>query len=727
MHWKPLTLAAALATAHSALAQTPAAAEPAPAEAPPAEAAAEAESVTLAPVVVTGQREDAYVIGNSRTAGKSEAPIKETPATVNVVTRELLDDRAPRNFIEALRTVPGISATSARISTQNLLSRGFSLRQAGGEFRNGLRHFENSNLAPEITNVERFELLKGPASVLYGIGGLGGVMNVVTKQPEATPRTWLEATGGSYDFYRGAIDSTGALDGAGVWSYRFNAHVENVASFQDDVNQQSLVIAPTLAWQPSARTRASFGIEFVRGDLHGNVTGQPADGTVLASPNGPIPRERQIFDTNFNRIARDISYTTWLIDHELNAVWSLHQGFLLAENHKNDLVESNMTGFVGGLSGERRFVQRAATPFAADFRSYALDNHALAKFSTGSVRHELLVGADWYRAENTGFGQRASLPDLDLRNPVYGVQPTSGFTVTSNTEGAQQWFGAYVQETLIPLPELRILAALRATKIKTETINKLNPAASRVADDTPITPRLGVVYTPLAPVSLFASYSTSFVPIANSDRNGVAFEPEEGESVELGIKTEWLDGALSQTLAVFDMKRENVLTTDPADPRFSIQTGEQTSRGVELEVAGAPLPGLDFTAAYTYLDTEVSRDNRLLVGQPLRGVPQHQASVWASYALRGEKFRGLGFGAGLFYEDERWGELVTPANAATIGFNIPSYVRADAAIYWRQPRYELQLNVNNIADADYFSGVLSRNLVYRGDERTVSLTLRHQL
>ncbi len=359
------------------------------------------QPVVLPVITVTANpsNEIGYKADSATTATKSDTPIALTPATVNVVTRELLDDRRPRNFVEALRTVPGINATSPRISTQNSLSRGFSLRQAGGEFRNGLRHQENSNLAPEITNVERFELLKGPSSVLYGLGGLGGMLNVITKTPQPSRSLMLEQSVGSWDYYRTAVDLTGPIDKEGVWSYRFNGSFEDTGYFQDFVDQETILASPVLAWRPSADTSLVFDFEFLRGDYHGNVTGLPADGTVLPSPIGKIPISRSIQDPNFNRITREQYYAGYQFDHRFSDSLSLHQGFLAAYSDQPAFHESGMTGFVGGFTGPRQVVQRRALLSDGWWNSFALDTSVLGKFKTGPVRHELLGGFDLYRTD----------------------------------------------------------------------------------------------------------------------------------------------------------------------------------------------------------------------------------------------------------------------------------------------------------------------------------------
>jgi iron complex outermembrane receptor protein len=686
-----------------------------------AAAAPVAESSDSETIVVTGQR-----VTDVSGAGKTDTPIKEIPYSINVIDRELLDLRLPRNFVEALRTTPGLTQTSPRISTQNLRSRGFSLRQAGGEYRNALRHYSQSNLAPELTNVERFELVKGPASVLYGIGGLGGALNVVTKVPNPEPRYEVEAGIGSYGFYRGAVDLNMPLGDA--WSVRLNAHRERTGSYQDFVDQDSQLVAPTLAWRPDDDTSLVLDFEYLKADLSGNRTGTPYDGAVVLGPNGRYDRSLQLFDPNFNEIVRVQYYAGYQFDRKLSDTLKFHSGLLYAWSDPNRSLSSDPTSFVGGFTGPRRVVNRTLGRFAQDWNSLAWDNNLTATFATGPIRHELLAGFDYFRHNDVGTGESASIAPLDIFAPVYGLTQTTPFVQTSSSRAYQKWWGVYLQHTLIPHDSLRILLSGRFTDIETISENRRNQALTRRAKDKPFVPRVGVVWTPVEPLSLYASYSESFTPVTGLAFDGTPFVPETGSSYEGGAKLSLAGGRMSATVAVFDMARQNVLTADPVPGRigFSVQTGESTSKGTEVEIDGEVLPGWRLTASYAFLDTEISKDNSLLVGQPFAGIPRNAFNLFTTYRIGSGSLEGLGVSAGLFNESRRWVQLVTPANAATNGLFIPGYTRADAGISFRRAAYDVTLSVNNVFDRTYFSGVLGRFNIYYGEGRNVTAALRYR-
>jgi iron complex outermembrane receptor protein len=210
-------------------------------------------------------------------------------------------------------------------------------------------------------------------------------------------------------------------------------------------------------------------------------------------------------------------------------------------------------------------------------------------------------------------------------------------------------------------------------------------------------PRVGIVYQPIQPVSLYASFSRSFNPATPGTilASGEAAAPERGTQYEVGIKTEFLQGRLSSTLAFYDLARSNVLTPDPNNPFASVQTGKQRSRGIELDVAGEILPGWRVIASYAYTDAKITQDNEYDVGNRLINVPENSASLWTTYEFQKGSLKGLGFGVGLRYVGERQGDLEN-------SFALPSYLRTDAAIHYRRNKFRAALNVSNLFDIEYF-------------------------
>jgi iron complex outermembrane receptor protein len=670
---------------------------------------AQGEVLPMEPITVQERAAPGYVVREATTATKTDTPLMLTPATVNVVPQELIEDRKATRIEEALQTVPGVSTTSTRIVTQNLDSRGFNARQTGNVFRNGLRFAPNSNIAPELMNLERFEVLKGPASTLYGISGLGGIINVVTKRPFAEP-TWVgEGWAGMYDFYRGAVDLNTPLNANRTLLVRLNGGYETSGSFTDFLEYDRYVVAPAFTVRLTPRTTLTLDLENVYLDNSPNEQGLPAVGTALPNPNGAIPRNRYVGEPN-QFIRRNQLFTGYLLDHRFNEAWSVHQGF---QYHAIDDRTRDVN--TRGLTADQRSVTRGFFAFDTDSDALALDTYVNGKFTTGPVGHDLAMGVDLYQEESRGIGSSASIAPLDLFQPVYGASP-GPLSPLSNTKAEQQMLGLYVQEQVLLFETLRLLLSGRMTIAATENRNRLSGITTK-ADDVAFTPRFGLVYTPITRLSLFFSYAESFFPALGSTVAGTPFEPETGVAYEGGIKTAWFDGSLLATASVFHMTRQNVLTTDPNNPGFRIQTGEQRSQGIEAQLQGTPLSGWNVTLGGAYLDAKVTKDNTIPVGSRIRSVPELSASLWTTYELQEGQMRGLGFGGGLFYVGRRSGDALNT-------FNLPSYVRGDLVLFYRQPHYEVGLNIKNIANTDYFAGSLSRNLVYLGEPLSVIGSVR---
>lgn len=604
--------------------------------------------------------------------------------------------------------------------------RGFDLRNFG-EYRNGLRRFQDFNLAPEIANIERIELLKGPASLLYGISGPGGLLNVVTVVPGtgANVSGGVELSSGSFDFWRGVADVTVPIsDNDGV-SVRFTASLESTGGFQDFVDQDTALVSGALAWRPDDRTELVADIEYVNANFDNNVNALPADGVAIPSPNGPIPRSRAILDTNWNNLLREQIQLGGRLRHQFNDNLRISAGYLHSFSPQNRLVESFATGFAGGFEGPRQEVTRNARTRLADYGAHSLDINLAADWSAGGWEQRTVFGVDYYRSSVTDLAIDVTLPTLDLNNPVYGVAPISAERRPIDQYSRQQWIGLYADHQLIISDQFRLVAGARWSSVITRNDNRLNPLLTRRAVDRPVTWRGGAVWQPSSAITLFVQYSTSFNPVLGADAAGRSFEPEAGHSFEIGARTQLYGDRAALTVSFFDIERSNVTNADPDNPGFSIQTGRQRSRGAEVELIGEVVPNLSLTLAYAWLDTSIVADTRLLVGQPFQGVPEHNGSLFAKYRVNAGMLEGLGFGLGVFGESSRPGQFRSAAAPGT-GFDVRGYVRADATLSYTKQNWEAALAVVNLTDRDYVSGVISRTIVYRGDPRTATLSVRRR-
>jgi iron complex outermembrane recepter protein len=306
---------------------------------------------------------------------------------------------------------------------------------------------------------------------------------------------------------------------------------------------------------------------------------------------------------------------------------------------------------------------------------------------------------------------------LDSLNPNYNI-PTPEFIPSFKFDPIIESYGLYVQNQVALNDQLRLLIGGRYDWVTNDTeIANFGSFGNAIDDpvqsDGAFSPRIGLVYQPGDIVSLYASYSRSFRQSIGVNPDGRVFEPTRGTQYEVGIKTNWLDNRLSATLAAYYLTRTNVVTPDPDNPVFSVQTGEQRSQGIELDVQGEILPGWNLIASYAFTDAEVIADNSTPVGNRLANVPRNQASLWTTYTIQKGALRGLGFGLGLFYVGERQVDL---ANS----FELDDYLRTDLALYYRRGRFRGAINVRNLFDIDYAGYGISRNSAQRGDPFTIT-------
>lgn len=654
-------------------------------------------------IVVTGEQETGYVAPNATTATRTDTPLRDIPQSIQVVPRQVLEEQQVTRIGEAARNVSGVTPQPGFAgATDNYTIRGFA---ASNNLRNGFRD-DGFYSFTDPANIERVEVLKGPASVLYGQIEPGGVVNYITKQPLSEPYYAGEFTVGSYDFYRPSIDISGPLNSDETLLYRLNVAYENSGSFRDFVDKELFVFAPVLTYRISDATTLTLEYEYI--DLHQTF-------------DRAFPPLTEIFDLPINRFlgepsdsydltAQKIGYA---LEHRFNEDWRLRNAFSaqIVDNLRSNVQPRNFI-----LEDDGRTFQRVFTRVPNYNQVYSLQTDLIGNFNTGSVKHQILLGLELSKTIDEGPFFRTPFPAIDIFNPVYGLPiPTSfeeGFSSKTTTDNV----GIYLQDSVDLLPNLKLLVGGRFDFINLEQedvadiINGSEPEKT-TRNYEAFSPRIGLVYQPIEPISLYASYSRSFNPNTSDltiDREPL--EPERGTQYEVGIKTEFLDGRLSATLAAYEITKSNVATPDPLDEEFSIAAGEIKSRGIELDVVGEIAPGWNIIASYGLNDAFVSEDNSIPEGDRLVNAPRNSASLWTTYEIQSGDLQGLGFGAGVFFVGDREAEL---PNTITI----PSYVRTDATIFYRRDNWRAALNFKNLFDIKYYDS--QGFLLYPGAPFTV--------
>jgi iron complex outermembrane recepter protein len=676
---------------------------------PPEQPTSETPAEAPIELVVTGQQ-DSYRVPNASAGTRTDTPIRDIPQAIQVIPKQVLQEQRVQRLSDAMRNTAGVTpGSSDRNVFDGFVIRGFSNRNI---IRNGLRDDTNITAGSGIGNIEQIEVLRGPASVLFGQGGAGGTVNIVTKKPLETPFYSIEATIGSYNLYSGAIDLTGPLNESKTLLYRLNASAFSSGSFVDFVDIERYLIAPVLTWRIGENTALTLEAEYFDTKQR-NDRGIPALGTVLPNPNGQIPRNRFTNEPSIDKNNRQVWRVGYNLEHRFNEDWKI-QNSLRGSFQKNQ----QNSGAPRSLDDDARTLNRNLFISEATVESYVLDTNITGNFNTGNIKHKLLFGFDLSREIFLGTGQRVAVSPLDLFNPVYGSQNIGAVLAEfPNEPYTEEGLGFYLQNQISLTDNFKLVLGGRL-----DIVNQKQEDADRnvtdFQEDTAFSPRIGIVYQPSQLVSLYANYSRSFQQVAGTTFDRGLFRPERGTQYEVGAKFDWTNN-LSSTVSLYQITRSNVLTTDPINPEFSIQTGEQRSRGFEIDIVGEILPGWKIIGGYAYTDAQITQDNDLPVGNRINNVPKNAFSLWNTYEIQQGNLQGLGFGLGLFYIGEREGDLNNT-------FSLPSYLRTDAALFYRRDNFRAALNVQNLFDTEYFQLAENRLRVFYGAPRTVKFTLGWQ-
>lgn len=685
------------------------------ASSPPSDARVESTDVPVLEakaVQVTAQRET-YKVERTTTATKTDTPIMETPFAIQVVPEQVMKDQQSTRLDQALNNVSGVFANQSFSLVESFTIRGFDTfdyYREGTRFQSALSQAGRR----EMANLERIEVLKGPASILYGRIQPGGMINLVTKKPQAESYYSIQQQVGSYDFYRTALDATSKLNESGSLLYRFNMSYENRGSFREFVDDKKLFIAPVVQWKWSDRTQITFDGEYSKGKV------KPDYGTVaIGTRPANLPIER-----NLGESFAKADYTAWLggfnWSHEFNSQWKIQHRAYLQSTTEDDQVVLPLA-----LQADNETLDRFFAGFQGNkHKTYTTSLDLTGRFDTLGLRHRLLVGGDYYQFKNTGtIVDNFAFPSINIFNPIHGGDPTPDPADNIAFDLREKWFGLYLQDQ-VELPfHLHLLAGLRydsAEITSDSTFGGTRTVSS--SRQSAVTPRVGLLWQPLKQFALYGNYVEGFgVPnIGALGVSGVPLRAETSQQWEAGIKTEFMDGRWTATLSYFDLTKQNIATGHP-DPAlaalgFSVQTGEARNKGVELDVAGEVLPGLDVIATYAYTHSEILQNNDGTVGNRFPNVPKHAGSLWSIYRFQERPLKGWKIGAGMVARGERQGNQEND-------YQMPGYVLVNLMTSYTMhvgpTRLTAQLNVDNLLGQEYFpsSAAFGRSRIDIGTPR----------
>jgi iron complex outermembrane receptor protein len=687
---------------------------------------------TLPPVVVEGaaSRESAYgpvtgyVATQSATGSKTDTPIREIPQTVNVVTADQMKAQRAQNIGQALRYTPGVMAeTFGAASKFDIYTqiRGFrpNFYLDGTRLPNGSTNTGFSSSVVEPYGLERLEVLKGPASGVYGQSSPGGLINMVSKRPTDEPLHEVQLQTGSFERYQGAFDLGGPVDQAGNVTYRLTGLLRESDTQVDFIEDNRAYIAPALSMKLSDDTKltllGNYQSEWGGETLFNYV---PRVGSLDGNPNGRLPRDRYYGDPDYDHLNREQYGIGYLLEHKLNDAVTLRQN--LRYNHVEfDAKALTLTG-VQTLTT----ANRSATRTEAQADSISIDNNAEVKFASGDIQHTALVGVDLRRERNDFKFGRTLAPAVNIYNPVYGVPINDPGYNIQQLNGSENQLGGYLQDQA-KLDKWVFTLGGRFDYAGSDSYNRNNGAVTD-QDDTALTGRVGVNYLFDNGMTPYVSYSTSFQPLPGAAFDGSAFNPSTGQEYEVGVKYQPPGRQSLYTMALFDLRQQDKTTADAAHPFFMQQVGEVHVQGVELEAKTQLTTSFSLTAGYSYLQHEITESaTPAEIGRPLNDTPKHQASLWGDYRFDRGELAGLGLGAGVRYTGE--------TRDLTDSIKMRSYTLFDAAVYYDlghvAPDMEgvtLSLNAQNLFDKYYIPACNTTSGCTIGAGRTILATVNYQ-
>ncbi|WP_053149150.1 TonB-dependent siderophore receptor [Pseudomonas sp. P97.38] len=645
----------------------------------------------------------------SASATKTDTALRDIPQSISVIPASVLKDLGSTQVERALEYAGGVSKQNnfGGLTLYEYSVRGFTTSEF---YKDGFSANRGYPSTPDTANIERIEVLKGPATSLYGRGDPGGTVNIVTKKPQPDAFTTLQASAGSWDRYRTALDVNTPLDAEGNLLSRVNLAIEDNHSFRDHVDGQRVFVAPTLSWQLNPDTRLLLESEIVR---HRSTF----DRGIVAPDNrwSGVSRSTFLGEPNDGDIDNHNNMLQAALEHQLNDAWQVR----LASHYK----QGELWGFASEarpLNADGHTVNRRYRERDNDWHDSITQLELRGLFDLGPWQHELLIGSEYedYRKNERVTTVNGGAYPIDLYHPVYGQPKPNGLRTGTDFFERVQSRALNLQDQIVFTDRLRGMIGMRYEHFEQHIDDHTTRLTRRQRHDA-LTQRAGLLYQLTPEVGLFANASTSFKPNNGLDAQGKSFAPEEGTGYEVGLKSELFDGRLSTTLAAFHIEKENVLALDPGTDT-SRAMGKARSQGIDLQVAGQLADAIRVIGAFAYIDAEVTRgDETIPTGSRILGVAKRSGSLLGVYEFQDGRLRGSDVGAAFTYVGDRSGE-------AGGDFQLPAYHTVDLLAHYKASEtVTVGLNLNNVFDEKNYERAYSNYWVNPGEPRnfTVSLTL----
>ena len=661
---------------------------------------------------------NSFQTDESSTATKMNIPLNEIPQGVGVANQALIQSQQDVYYADAAENISGVNrdVLLAGDVGNALTIRGLPLGIFSNYYRDG---FAFDGMVPsDSTDVDRVEVLKGPASVLYGRATSSGIVNLITKEPLPTTHYTFTFQADRFGTVRPTFDITGPIGGSEKLFYRLNAELADASSFRNYFHDRRYFLAPALTWKPQKATTIRFLIEY----LHSSTTtdyGIPAlgDRPAPVSISSYYGEPWQHSDLQNELGSVDVS-------HNLSSRWVVRSRFRATLTDWNYLDTS-----LGYLLPDNQTFTRYDENTAYPLRLYDWQTDLTGIFKTGSIEHNFLMGFEYGFESVVQRGVFSDAPPINLYNPVYFSQATPSaaalaanffnpndpdyFPISGTTR--LMTHGGYLQDQISLLPKLKVLVGVRFEGF-TQKYDELDYDTHNRQSNVSALPRVGITYQAFQPLSFYASWSRSFSPTlaAQFGPNGQPFVPEKGTQYEVGARTSQLHGRLTSSVALYRIRSSNLLITNPGNPLASIQLGEVESKGIELDTSGRILAGWNVTFAYAFNEATIVSDPIYTIGNTLQNAPRHSGSIWTVYEIQRGALRGLSFGGGIQARSYRY---VDPADDVVL----PGYARLDATASYvfgpthsEQKRYRIAVNLQNLTNRLYYVSGNTPNSIFPG-------------
>ncbi|WP_313116690.1 TonB-dependent siderophore receptor [Ectopseudomonas guguanensis] len=681
-----------------------------------------------------------YLANRTATGTKADTPLLETPRSISVATREQMQDRKVQNLDDAVRYMPGVIASSYGSDSRAdwMKIRGFEPIQ----MLDGLPLPKGSYAMPKLEtwNLERVAVLRGPASAVYGQTPPGGLVDAVSRRPQAESSHEVQVQVGNYNHKQISFDSTGKIDDEGRFLYRFSGTGRDSGTVIEHMDDQRFNLAPSLTWNIADDSKLTFLGQFNRDDTGGTSQFLPLQGTKLSTPAGKVDYNKNLGDPDWEFYDKTFYALGYAFEHRINDIWQFNQNLRYSKLElDNQIITAG--NWVGAVDDDGT-LQRGANIYDQNIRHFAVDNNFQANFNTAEVEHTLLLGVDYQRVNTDYRWQYGAAPASNIRNPIYGQDFSSvSYRAYQNYNQKNRNVGLYLQDQM-SLDAWRLTLGGRWDRVDSDAVfyNADNYKDSR--RDSQFSGNASLSYVFESGFVPYISYAESFqaeqggiLSDYDADFNahkGEVFEPSTGKQYELGVKYQPAGSDMLLSAAVYDLTRQNIVTTSTGGATEPVR--EVQVRGLELEATGNITDNLKLTAAYTYTNSKMTKvadprdKNRAL---PL--TPEHQASIWADYDWSVGPLAGfgIGFGARFIGSSDNVGVGNLAWTEKEYGHS-SAYTVYDAAV-----RYDLglldanlrgasvSLNANNLFDKEYLA-TCDGFYCYAGDPRRVTASLDYK-